>query len=269
MPDMRSLLALIQGIETPSSDRFELLRSLNEDMSRGERYRGVVEPIKGRRYGTIEITKPLRAYHASHEDAGLILTDRAAKTYDSIGTWLSSNREIAQRTYGPNVSAYEVPAGRYMLMPRDKDLRETILNCFPMIERILGADLADQIAEFPDTAKNRAWMADVKARAKAAAVAAGEDEYGDKRHFVRDLLRDVPGGWKRYQGLDARHSAYAKVARSAEYSKQFKAWMIQCQYTGMIWNNRHWDTKEGRQTIFLIFKHDDLHPIEVYPKAER
>jgi hypothetical protein len=225
-----------------------------------ERYRGAL--AQGSRGQTIEITKPLRAYHATHKGVDLVLSDRVAETYDSIGTWLSSNKAIAQKTYGPHVAAYEVPPGTYMLARHNQDLRELILSCLPMIKRHVGNEVYKYIRDYPDDAENRKFLTDVRARAKELAKQYGDDQPGAHNNYVHDALQRMPqGSVKRYRELQRQHNMYREVAINPDYSKAYKAWLIQCGYTGIIWNNRHWDTTEGRQTIFLILKHEDLHPL--------
>ena len=192
-----------------------------------ERYRDALAP--GSRGQTIEITKPLRAYHATHDGVDLVLSDRVAKTYDSIGTWLSSNAEIARKTYGPHVAAYAVPPGTYLLARHNQDLRELLLSCLPMIERHVGHDVSEYIQKYPDNAENRAWLADVRNKAKAMAKQFGDDQPGAHNSYIHDVLQRMPpGSMKRYRELGNQHNMYRKIAINPDYSKEYKAWLIQC-----------------------------------------
>jgi hypothetical protein len=250
------------------------MRSFIDLVEAPNRYHGVIEPGSRRRWGaSFDITKPMVAYHATHEAAGLVLTDRVAKTYDSMGTWLTSNAEMAGEMYGPRVASYQVPLGHYLLAKRRQDMHELILNCLPMIERNVHPDVADHIANYPLSAENRAWTKDIRTQAKALAAkwAAdwGDSKYEDVQQATYDILSKIPGGMKRWRSLEATHNMYRKVAVSAGYSKQFKEFMISCGYTGFIWNNRSWDNSPQKQTIFLIFKHEDLQPIENFERLNK
>jgi hypothetical protein len=229
----------------------------------GERYHGVIEPNSRPRFGQeITLRTPVKAYHATHEALGKVLTNREIKTYDSMGTYLTSNRGMALTMYGPNVEAYMVPAGRYLLARRNQDIWEMVLNNLPIIERTVGQEAADHLAQYPLTGPNTKWMKEVRKAAKQEA-----ERYGEPTEFVSDafiyqLYRYTsPETVTKYKALRQSEAVYREVSANPDYCREYRALLESVGYRGIIFNGRNWDNSPERQTIFLVFHTEDLHPI--------
>src|ERR1044072_8230838 len=228
-----------------------------------ERYHGVIEPNSRPRYGQeISLRTPVKAYHATHEAVDKILTNREIKTYDSMGTYLTSNRAMALTMYGPNVEAYMIPAGRYLLARRSQDLWEKVLINLPIIERTVGEEAAEHLAQYPLTGANMKWMQGVRDAAKQQA-----EQYGESKQFVPDafiyqLYRHTsPETVTKYKALRQSLELYSKIGTNPDYCREYRALLEQVGYQGIIFNGRNWDNSPERQTIFLVFHAEDLHPV--------
>lgn len=217
-----------------------------------ERYRGVIEPNSRSSFGQeITLQKPILAYHATHEALGKVLTNREIKTYDSMGTYLTSNREMATTMYGPNAEAYQIPPGRYLLARRDQDFWELVLNCLPIIAQTIGQEAADHLAKYPLTGANIKFMKDLR-------VEANRD--------ISSLRWSQPEKVAKYKALEKSKEYYTQVCRSADYCKAYRDLLEGSGLNGIIWNNRNWDNSPDKQTVFLIFHQQDLHPVKLTPE---
>jgi hypothetical protein len=222
-----------------------------------ERYRGVIEPNSRSSFGQeITLQKPVMAYHATHEALGKVLTNREIKTYDSMGTYLTSNREMATTMYGPNVEGYQIPPGRYLLARRDQDFWELVLNCLPIIRDTVGKDAADHLSKYPLNGANIKFMKDLRIEAKREAERQGENSME-----VAVLRWSQPDKVAKYRALEKSREYYTRVCKSADYCKAYRALLEGSGLRGIIWNRRHWDSSPESQTIFLVFHQEDLHPI--------
>ena len=240
-----------------------------EILEAAERYAGVVEPGSRPSWGQdITLKKPLRAYHATHQGVGKVLTNRAVETYNSMGTWLSSNRDMTLKLYGPNTEAYLIPVGRYMLAKRKQELWEMILNCLPIIEKHIGKEAAQHLMDYPFTSENLAWMQEMRIAARTRFIEKG----GNPNHMSDGVIGEYVE-WlgrttgkrnllDRWHGLQKSHRLYQKVCTNKDYCREYREFLVGAGYRGIIWNGRdEWDGKNERQTIFLIFHEEDIHPV--------
>jgi hypothetical protein len=224
-----------------------------------ERYRGVIEPNSRPRFRQeITLQKPVLAYHATHEALGKVLSNREIKTYNSMGTYLTSNRDMATTMYGPNVEAYQIPPGRYLLARRNQDFWELVLNCLPIIEQTIGKEAADHLRKYPMTGPNIQFMKDLRIEAKREMVKRGEDTAAVDISILR---WSAPEKVAKYRALEKSKEYYTKVCRSADYCKAYRSLLESSGLHGIIWNGRTWDNSPEKQTVFLVFHQEDLHPI--------
>ena len=241
-----------------------------EILEAAEHYTGVVEPGSRPSWGQeITLMKPIRAYHATHKGIGKVLTNRDVQTYNSMGTWLSSNRDMTLKLYGPHTEAYLIPPGRYLLAKRSQELWELILNCLPIIERHVGKEAAEHLMDYPFTSENLAWMQEMRRAARARFTEKGGDPNsvsadGTTAEYIEWLgrttgKRDLIDRWS---GLQKSHRVYQKVCTNKDYCRDYRDFLVGTGKKGIIWNGRdNWDGKGERQTIFLIFHEEDIHPI--------
>lgn len=242
------------------------MRAFIDLVEAAERYRGVVEPGSRPRWGQeVVFHKPVVAYHATHEGIGKILTNREIRTYDSMGTWFSSSKDMAAHMYGEHVEAYHIPPGRYLIAKRRQDFWEMVLNCLPIIARTVGKEAADHLAKYPLTGPNIAFVERMRKDAKTEMGFAPDDYsvgYGEIDRFIKDSLRRRdPERLQKFQGLLASNKYYRQVCLNAEYCRQYRAMLEEVGIQGLIFNGRHWDGAPQRSTIFLVFHAEDLHPI--------
>lgn len=229
-----------------------------------ERYRGVVEPGSRPNFGqTIVLQKPIRAYHATHEALGKVLTNREIKTYDSIGTYFTSDPEMGSTMYGPNVSAYMIPRGQYLIARRNQDFWELVFNCLPLIKQHIGKEAADHLSKYPWSGANLAWMKQVREEAKALMVQHGEPIGSNPSDaLIGQIFRYTdPQKAARYKALKKSNEYYRKIVTNPNYLKEYRALLEGAGIHGIIWNNRHWDNSPRSASIFLIFHQEDLHPV--------
>jgi len=240
----------------------KIIEIVNEER---ERYRGVLQPGRSRFDQLITLQKPIVAYHATHEEVGLILQNREIKNYNSMGTWLSSNQAMATKMYGPHSQAYQIPPGQYLLAKRHQELWDLMLNCLPIIEQVIGPAAANHLMHYPLNGKNLQWMRDIRLRTKA------KYEQSKQAGHTRDTLDSYIPQVYRYSepktaGLFKKllqsSDYYHEVAKSAQYSQQYRTLLVKAGIQGIIWNARNWDGSPERQTIFLIFNERALHPYE-------
>jgi hypothetical protein len=209
-------------------------------------------------------------YHATHQPQGLILTDRQdIKNQDSMGTWLSSSREMVTWAFGPNVEAYELPKGKY-LQARQNQSVEVLMTCLPIIDDVFddGDEMAEHLGKWPLTPENRRFLRSMRMTARAQekkALDRGALSY-DHRTALRYRAPDQLARWK---ALEKSEEYHRQIARSPEYCQRFHDFMVQHGYKGIAWvGTTGWDGWKKAVNIYLIFDHDDLHPVQDAPEQK-
>lgn len=204
------------------------------------------------------INRPIIAYHATHKGPDLILKNREVKTYDSMGTWLSSDKELVKELYGPHVSAYELPKGNYFRPRQDMELWATMLTCLPFIRKHVGNEAAEHLEEFPWDGKNRRFLKRVEDRARQ--LFPDDGIHGAVINMLnRWHKKGLVAQFQRYKALKQSQKYYTQVATSPGYNQAFRDFLSQT-YVGIVWENRQWDSHD-RHTVYLVFHEEDLHPI--------
>ncbi len=181
-------------------------------------------------------------YHGSMDSTIGDFTPREVKNYDSVGTWFTSDPELAADIYGRNVYEIEEQMGNFI--EGDGDFYQFFGSNIPLIREVFGDKAADQIENVPpNTSRARKLLLD--------------RENGRWQNLSYQQRASLA---KELKGLEESNKIARQAMNSPRYMKAWRQMMKDAGYDGVVWRNSRNDLgseiEEGRtHDVYLVF-HD-------------
>jgi hypothetical protein len=182
-------------------------------------------------------------YHGSHE-ALTALGVRTPKTFDSFGTWFTSDPELAGH-YGANVYESKLPA--------DLNLIEYEGNGQTGDPT---ADINRKILASPDVARRSGFEKEAAILEKTQPDTPRLNELTRKLEHSGQPL--TPAEQKELRQLREAADASRTLGKSQRYMQTLRQQTEAAGYDGIVWRNVMYDVSDRPHDVYVIFNKEDL-----------
>jgi hypothetical protein len=205
--------------------------------------------------GYEDVGPMIRVYHAQFHLQPDVLRNRDIKSYNSMGTWFTSSKDVAAELYGDKLAAYDIPAEGWLEMD-EAPIGHSLGHCYPLIAKHLGMEAEDTLTEVPWDQQNSERLKQLRAKDR-------EDREDNEKSVVQKHMSHTER--REMSRLAKSEEVTRQALRHQGYCQDFRQMITASgRRHGMVWRNVHWDGSTQPSNIYLVFHEHDMHPVEKF-----